>query len=351
VLAATGVWAPVAAATALAPPLVLLAATAPAVVARQLPVGDRRTIWVRAALVLALVAAVLTAFAPAQRRAEARRLAFDRDRLEAGRWLAARSDAAESLATGSRWVLAGAPALARPAAGGAADYRVAWGRRAQGEIEPPAAPAGYLPLAIFDDAYRRFDDLPWVTVFALPATRAAETGARAFTLRDLGAPAALPGVPPPKKVEWRGANLFEHPSGGVRFLVPCEGRRFSVRFRPAFQRDTPRDGSDGVVFELRAGGLTRFRTFLYPTDPVREHVVRVVDGRAGEEATLDLLTGVGPAQDGRHDWALWRDVRIQVEGAPAGPVAPTPLVIDEQAPEPHLPATAEPAQDEAELLR
>jgi hypothetical protein len=342
-LAVLGTWPLVVASAAVAPPLVLLAALAPAAVAQ--------TVRPRAALLgsaawsagaIAVAGALVATSLGGAPRAEARREALDRDRLEAGRWLASVAEESEVVASPHRLALLGAGRLAsaEPHAIGSSHYLIVSGRLDGERTLPPAAPEGYVPLAILDNAFRSYGDLPWVTVFGRPESRAAETGARAYTLFDLGPPRPVPGVPPPKALEWRGTDLLEHPSGGVRFLVPSGNRTFSIRFRPAFAPDTPRDKTDGVTFELRAAGIPRFRQYLFGTDPEPDIALRVVDQAPGEEATLDLLVGVGPRQDGRYDWAMWRDFRVTIEGVRPGAESGPSLLIDELA------APAEPGADE-----
>jgi hypothetical protein len=334
-LAVLGTWPLVVASAAVAPPLVLLAALAPAAVAQTVrPRAALLGSAARSAGAIAVAGALVATGLGGAPRAEARRVALDRDRLEAGRWLASFAAATETVATSSRLAMLGTGRLdARGRSElGPVDYAIVSGRLEDERVVPPATPRGFVPLALVDGAYRRHGDLPWVTVFGRAESRAASTGARAFTLLELGQPQRVPGVPAVKAFEWRGADLFTHPSGGVRFLVPSGNRPFSIRFRPAFSREVPRDRTDGVLFELRAGGISRFRHYLFATDPEPEITLRVVDLAAGEEATIDLLVGIGPRGDAAYDWAMWRDFRVIVEGSRHGSEGAPSLMIDELAP-------------------
>jgi hypothetical protein len=96
--------------------------------------------------------------------------------------------------------------------------------------------------------------------------------------------------------------------------VPNARRPFRVSFVPGFAPGMAHDRSDGVTFELRAGEHVRFRHHQLGAEPEREVTLRVVDGLAHERMTLDLLVGAGPFQNAVHDRALWRGLRVYVEG-------------------------------------
>ena len=210
-------------------------------------------------------------------------------------------------------------------AGHAADapaYRIAWGRVERGQVAPPAPPAGMVPLAIFDSASRERRELPWITAFGTPDSTVGRTGARAYTLLDLEPPLPLERPYGLQHVQFEGRDLFAHPPSGAVFRIPNLRRAIELRFTPEFSPKVPPNGSDGVTFEIAEQGKVRYSSHLLPTDQVAPVRLRLVTARERDETELVFVTQPGPTQNAVYDWAYWRDVLVNLEGAPPVENAP-----------------------------
>ncbi len=326
----------------LVPSLILLGAGAPGAIARSLEPRSRPRAL--AAAVLLLVAALpglgfLTARGISGRTTNARE-AFELDLRSAGEWLNSGAGPDEGVGTSSAWT---AFALAndvtgvvpRPADGDSEPlaYQVLWGQFVGGRKAPPVAPAGMVPLAIFDAASLEHAELPWITVFGTPESQIARRGVRAYTLHDLDPPSPLNPPLDLQRIRLEGRDLQAYPPSGARFRVPNLGHVIVVRFTPGFCPGKPTSGSNGVSFGFSEEGEVRFSTHVLPNDPARPLLLRLIAARHREETSLDFATFPGPDRNAVGDWACWLDVSIELEAGPGAAAEPVTREPELQAPD------------------
>jgi arylsulfatase A-like enzyme len=116
--------------------------------------------------------------------------------------------------------------------------------------------------------------------------------------------------------------IFQHPSSMVRYtglsILPGARLCFGVALDPTVW-DKEGDGADFKIW-AECGGK---RTQLYERyiDPKNREEDRCwfdeelsLEEFAGQEITLDLVTGPGPEGDDRYDWALWSAPAIRSPG-------------------------------------
>jgi hypothetical protein len=136
--------------------------------------------------------------------------------------------------------------------------------------------------------------------------------ASSFWLSELSPPKAHSKELGLKHVNIRELDMDAHPPSGATFNIKGNGRSAEIFFTPSFNPGVPRGKSDGVTFQVWRNGKIIYDKHLTPNEAAPPVRLRIAEKHDPNPVALSLVTLPGPKNDATYDWAVWRDVRVQL---------------------------------------